>query len=218
MSGRCARAAKRAEDVVVALLALALLSPLLLAVALAVRIWLGGPVLFVQSRPGRGGRPFRLLKFRTMRDGTGPDGKPLPDHLRLTRFGALLRSTSLDELPELINVLRGDLSLVGPRPLLMEYLPCYTPEQARRHEVRPGITGLAQVKGRNALSWDERLALDVRYVDGWSFWLDQKILVSTLITVVKREGIAAQGHVTMPRLDEQRRAERRSEPDQGAQP
>lgn len=208
MSGTAVRALKRSEDVVVALIALVLLAPLLLALALAVRIWLGSPVLFVQARPGRGARPFRLLKFRTMREGTGADGAPLPDAQRLTRFGTMLRSTSLDELPEFINVLRGDLSLVGPRPLLMEYLPYYTPTEARRHEVRPGVTGLAQIKGRNALTWEERLALDVHYVDHGGFWLDQKILLSTLLTVIKREGITAQGHVTMPRFDEHRRTGR----------
>jgi sugar transferase EpsL len=177
--------------------------PLLLLVALAVRIGLGSPVLFVQERPGVGGRPFRLRKFRTMRNATDRDGKPLGDDKRLTYLGRFLRSCSLDELPELWNVLTGDMSLVGPRPWLMEYLAHYTPEQMRRHEVRPGITGWAQVNGRNAASWEERLRLDVWYVDHWSFWLDLRILLRTVWTVIRREGISAEGHATMPRFDQQ---------------
>jgi lipopolysaccharide/colanic/teichoic acid biosynthesis glycosyltransferase len=178
------------------------LAPFLLLIALAVRRRLGAPVLFRQRRAGRHGLPFELLKFRTMTDARGPDGALRPDAERLTGFGAWLRGTSLDELPELINVLRGDMSLVGPRPLLLDYLPHYTPEQARRHEVRPGITGWAAVHGRNAASWERRLALDVWYVDRWSLTLDLKILLLTVIKVLRREGISAAGHATMPRFDE----------------
>ena len=189
---------KRGFDIVVAAALLVVLAPLMAMIALAVRIGLGRPVIFVQERPGKGGRVFRLHKFRTMRDARGPDGMPLPDAERLTGLGRFLRASSLDELPELWNVLRGDMSLVGPRPLLVEYLDRYSPRQARRHEVRPGITGLAQVSGRNALGWDERLELDVRYVDERTFWLDLRILLLTLGTVVRREGIASDGHATMP--------------------
>lgn len=189
---------KRAFDIVVAAALLVVLAPLMAMIALAVRIGLGQPVIFVQESPGKGGRVFRLYKFRTMRDARGPDGTPLPDAERLTGLGRFLRASSLDELPELWNVLRGDMSLVGPRPLLVEYLDRYSPRQARRHEVRPGITGLAQVSGRNALGWDERLELDVRYVDERTFWLDLRILLLTLGTVVRREGIASDGHATMP--------------------
>jgi lipopolysaccharide/colanic/teichoic acid biosynthesis glycosyltransferase len=181
---------------------LILLAPLLLLIALAVRRRLGAPVLFRQHRAGLHGRPFELLKFRTMTDARGPAGALRPDAERLTGFGTWLRATSLDELPELINVLRGDMSLVGPRPLLLDYLPHYTPEQARRHEVRPGITGWAAVQGRNATSWERRLALDVRYVDRWSLALDLKILLLTVIKVLRRDGISAAGHATMPRFDE----------------
>ena len=165
-----------------------------------VRSKLGGPVLFRQIRPGLHGRPFMMIKFRTMTDERGADGELLPDAQRLTPFGRFLRLTSLDELPELWNVLRGDMSLVGPRPLLMEYLPLYSPEQARRHELRPGITGWAQVNGRNALSWEERFKLDVWYVDHRSLWLDLRILWLTVRKVIMREGISAQGEATMSRF------------------
>jgi len=171
---------------------LALVSPLLAVVALAVGADLGRPVFFLQERPGRSGRSFRLVKFRTMRSGAGPDGE------RLTSLGRFLRSTSLDELPQLWNVLRGELSLVGPRPLLVQYLRRYTPDQARRHEVLPGITGWAQVNGRNAISWEEKFALDVWYVDHWSLGLDLRILVRTLGQVFRRRGIASEGSPTMP--------------------
>ncbi|MDT0636358.1 sugar transferase [Spectribacter hydrogenoxidans] len=187
-------------DVLGAFIALILLSPVILMIAIGLLARHGRPMLFAQIRPGLHGQPFRMLKFRTMNDERGADGELLPDADRLTRFGAFLRSTSLDELPELWNVLRGDMSLVGPRPLLMEYLPLYTPEQARRHEVRPGITGWAQVNGRNALSWEEKFALDVWYVDNQSFWLDLKILWLTLWRVLKRDGISAEGEATMPRF------------------
>jgi lipopolysaccharide/colanic/teichoic acid biosynthesis glycosyltransferase len=167
-------------------------------VAVLVAASQGRPVLFTQPRVGRDGRRFPIFKFRTMREATGPDGTPLPDDERLTRVGRALRATSIDELPQLWNVLRGDLSLVGPRPLLVRYLPRYTPEQARRHEVLPGITGWAQVNGRNAISWEERFALDVWYVDHWSLALDLRILAMTLARVLRREGVSREGHATMP--------------------
>ena len=189
---------KRGIDLAAASLLLVLCSPILAAVALALRLRQGSPVLFRQQRPGRGGRPFELLKFRTMLDAVGPDGRPLPDDERLTAVGKLLRSTSLDELPQLWNVLRGDLSLVGPRPLLMQYLPRYSPEQARRHDVLPGITGWAQVNGRNAISWEQKFTLDVWYVDNWRLALDLRILLMTASKVVSRSGISQGGHATMP--------------------
>ena len=174
-----------------------LLSPLLLLIALLVRINLGSPILFRQQRPGHHGRPFELIKFRSMTNERAPSGELLPEAERLTRFGRLLRSTSLDELPELWNVLKGEMSLVGPRPLRMEYLPLYSERQARRHEVRPGITGWAQVQGRNLISWPERLEMDVWYVDNQGFWLDMKILVLTLIVVFRGTGVAPENAATM---------------------
>jgi lipopolysaccharide/colanic/teichoic acid biosynthesis glycosyltransferase len=189
---------KSAVDRAAAALGLLLCAPALAAVALAIRASLGSPVLFRQRRPGHRGEPFTLVKFRTMAESRGPDGAPLPDAARLTRLGRFLRSTSLDELPQLWNVLRGELSLVGPRPLLMEYLPLYSPEQARRHDVLPGITGWAQVNGRNAISWEQKFALDVWYVDHWSPWLDLRILLMTVWRVLKPHGIASAGHATMP--------------------
>ena len=191
---------KRVFDITAALVALLLLASLLALVAWQIRRKLGSPVLFRQIRPGLRGRPFEMVKFRTMRDVVDANGQPLPDDQRLTPFGSWLRSTSLDELPELWNVLKGEMSLVGPRPLLMEYLPLYTPEQARRHEVRPGVTGWAQINGRNALSWDEKFRLDVWYVDHQSLWLDLKILMLTVRKVFVREGISAAGEATMPRF------------------
>jgi lipopolysaccharide/colanic/teichoic acid biosynthesis glycosyltransferase len=190
------RTTKRLFDVTVAAAVLLAGTPLLLTIALTVCLGLGRPVLFVQERAGRHGVPFGLVKFRTMREACGAEGRPLSDGERLTRLGSFLRSTSLDELPELWNVLRGEMSLVGPRPLLMEYLPLYTPEQARRHEVRPGITGWAQVNGRNALSWKHKFRLDVWYVDNCSFWLDVKILWLTAVKVCRREGVSQEGHAT----------------------
>ncbi len=189
---------KRVFDTMGSLVALVTLSPILLLLAVLVRLKLGSPVLFSQMRPGLCGKTFRLYKFRSMTGKCAPDGQALPDEQRLTRFGRLLRSSSLDELPELWNVLKGDMSLVGPRPLLPEYLDRYTAEQARRHEVRPGITGLAQVSGRNALPWDERFALDVWYVDNHSLLLDLKILAMTVWKVISREGVSNEGHATMP--------------------
>jgi lipopolysaccharide/colanic/teichoic acid biosynthesis glycosyltransferase len=188
---------KRAIDVAVALVLLAVLSPLLAVLWVLIRVADGAPVLFRQVRPGRDGEPFSMLKFRTMSDRRDAAGTHLPDADRLTRLGRFLRRTSLDELPELINVLRGDMSLVGPRPLLMEYLPLYTPEQARRHEVRPGITGWAQVNGRNALTWTEKFEYDTWYVDHRSTRLDLRILGRTVGQVLTRRGIAAPGSATM---------------------
>jgi lipopolysaccharide/colanic/teichoic acid biosynthesis glycosyltransferase len=192
------RRGKRAFDIAASAVALVVLSPVLACVAVLVRVLLGSPVLFRQKRPGLHERPFTLLKFRTMIAATDKAGRSLPDDARLTRVGRFLRSTSLDELPELMNVIRGDMSLVGPRPLLMQYLGRYTPHQARRHEVRPGLTGLAQVDGRNELSWSERFRLDVAYVDRLGFALDCTILLRTVILVVTRRGISAQGCATMP--------------------
>ena len=193
-------AQKRLLDVGVAGAGLVVLSPVLLVIALAVRVRMGAPVLFRQTRPGRGGRPFELLKFRTMTDRRGHDGELLPDAERLTWVGRLLRKTSLDELPELVNVVRGDMSLVGPRPLLVEYLDLYSPEEARRHEVRPGITGWAQVNGRNATSWDERFAHDVYYVDHRSMRLDLHILKRTVVQVLTGAGVTQPGEATMARF------------------
>lgn len=187
---------KRVFDLILTCLAAAILAPVIFSVAIAVRHNLGTPVLFTQVRPGLNGQPFQMIKFRTMRDASGPDGQLLSDAERLTAFGAFLRSTSLDELPELWNVLKGEMSLVGPRPLLMEYLPLYSPEQARRHEVRPGVTGWAQVNGRNAIGWAEKFALDVWYVDNRSLWLDLKIMLLTVLRIIRRDGITAEGSVT----------------------
>ena len=185
-------------DVVVSALGLVLLSPVLAVLGVLVAVKLGRPVLFRQQRPGLHGHPFTLVKFRTMTDERGPDGRLLPDAQRLTSFGRFLRSTSLDELPELWNVLRGEMALVGPRPLLQAYLPRYSVHHARRHEVRPGITGWAQVNGRNATTWQERLDMDVWYVDHRSMRLDCTILWRTLLAVVRRQGVSADGHATMP--------------------
>ena len=188
---------KRLFDILGAVFGLLILLPIIVTLAWQVRRKLGSPVLFRQTRPGLHGKPFQLIKFRTMRNAIGLDGRPLHDSERMTSFGSFLRSASLDELPELWNVLKGEMSLVGPRPLLMESLPLYSLEQARRHELRPGVTGWAQVNGRNALSWDEKFRLDVWYVDNHSFWLDLKILALTVKKVFVREGISAAGEATM---------------------
>lgn len=190
------RYGKRNLDLCVAITGLIVLSPLLLVIAILIRVLDGKPVLFRQERPGLNGHPFTLLKFRTMRQATDTDGNPLPDAVRLTRMGAFLRSTSLDELPELLNIVRGEMSLVGPRPLLMDYLPRYTVEQQRRHDMMPGLTGWAQVNGRNALSWEEKFNLDLWYVDHASFALDVKIMLLTVWHVLRREGISQPGHAT----------------------
>ena len=199
-NGNAGAMTKRVFDVLAAVSALVVLSPLLLLVAGLVRLKLGSPVTFEQSRPGMGGAVFKIIKFRTMTDQRDVSGQLLPDAQRLTPLGKFLRASSLDELPELWNVLKGEMSLVGPRPLLVEYLPLYTHDQARRHLVRPGITGWAQINGRNALSWEQKFALDTWYVDHQSLWLDLKILVLTVWRVVRREGISAAGEATMPRF------------------
>lgn len=189
---------KRLFDTVLILLSLPLLLPLCCVVALLVRSRLGSPILFRQIRPGKNAKPFEMVKFRTMTDERDAKGELLPDSVRLIKFGQFLRSSSLDELPELWNVVKGDMSLVGPRPLLMEYVSLYSPEQARRHDMRPGVSGWAQVNGRNAISWEEKFKLDVWYVDNRSFWLDIKVIGLTLKKVVVREGISADGEATMP--------------------
>ena len=191
---------KRVMDIMGAIIGLALLAPVLLVVWLMIRCKMGSPVLFRQTRPGVNGRPFKMIKFRTMRDANAHGGRPLPDAERLTSLGLFLRSSSLDELPELWNVLKGDMSLVGPRPLLIEYLPLYSPEQARRHDVRPGVTGWAQVNGRNAISWEEKFELDAWYVDNRTLWLDLTIIWLTIRKVLKRDGISAAGEATMPKF------------------
>jgi len=191
---------KRTFDLITATVGLFMLALPLLVLGLLVRHKLGSPVLFTQMRPGLYGQPFRMVKFRTMTDARGSDGQLLPDAERITPFGRWLRASSLDELPELWNVLRGEMSLVGPRPLLMEYLPLYNPEQARRHQVRPGVTGWAQVNGRNAIGWEDKLMLDIWYIDNRSFWLDIKILWLTVRKVLVRDGISAAGDVTMPKF------------------
>jgi len=188
---------KRIFDIIFATLALIILSPLILLTAILVRIFLGSPILFRQKRPGYRGKPFHIYKFRTMTNRLAPDGSLLPDAERLTPLGRFLRSLSLDELPEFFNILRGDMSFVGPRPLLMEYLPLYSPEQARRHDVLPGLTGWAQVNGRNAADWPARLAMDVWYVDHWSFWLDIKIILITFWKVLTREDVTQAGQATV---------------------
>ena len=191
---------KRVFDICVSAIALSLLAPVFIATAILVRVKLGSPILFRQIRPGLHGQPFKMMKFRTMTDERDNQGELLPDAQRLTAFGKFLRSSSLDELPELLNVLKGDMSLVGPRPLLMEYLPLYSAEQSRRHHVKPGITGWAQINGRNAISWEQKFALDVWYVDNQSVLLDIKILCLTVWKVFKREGISAAGEATMSKF------------------
>lgn len=191
---------KRMLDVIVSLVSLVVLLPVLLLIAAYIASNFGKPVLFKQTRPGLYGRPFQMVKFRSMRDSHDANGNPLPDAERLTSFGRKLRASSLDELPELWNVLKGEMSLVGPRPLLMEYLPLYSPEQARRHQVRPGITGWAQVNGRNAIDWDQKFALDLWYVEHRSLLLDLKIICMTVAKVFVREGISSEGEATMPKF------------------
>jgi len=191
---------KRSFDLLASAAALLLFAPLLLVLVFLIRRKLGSPVFFTQQRPGLHGRPFKMIKFRTMTDARDADGNLLPDAERLPPFGRFLRSASLDELPELFNIFKGDMSLVGPRPLLMEYLPLYSERQARRHDVRPGLTGWAQINGRNALSWEEKFELDVWYVENRSFWLDLKIILLTVKKVLVREGISAAGEATMTRF------------------
>lgn len=191
---------KRAFDILGAAIGLIVFSPILIVISMMIRREMGSPVLFRQTRPGLHGKPFHMIKFRTMLDAIDAQGNALPDAERLTKLGHVLRSSSLDELPELWNVLKGEMSLVGPRPLLMEYLPLYSPEQARRHELRPGVTGWAQVNGRNAISWEQKFALDVWYVDNRNLWLDLKIIWFTIRKVIKRDGISAAGEATMSKF------------------
>lgn len=191
---------KRLLDIIIASIALILLSPLYAFVSYKVKKNLGSPVLFRQVRPGLHGKPFEMIKFRTMKDAVDEQGNPLPDSERLTPFGQMLRSTSLDEMPELWNVIKGDMSIVGPRPLLMEYLPLYNPEQAKRHDVRPGMTGHAQVNGRNAIGWEEKFKLDTWYVENQSIWLDFKIMFKTVHKVLAKDDISAEGEATMTRF------------------
>lgn len=191
---------KRLLDIIIASIALILLSPLYAFVAYKVKKNLGSPVLFRQVRPGLHGKPFEMIKFRTMKDAMDEQGNPLPDSERLTPFGQMLRSTSLDEMPELWNVIKGDMSIVGPRPLLMEYLPLYSPEQAKRHDVRPGMTGHAQVNGRNAIGWEEKFKLDTWYVEHQSIWLDFKIMFKTVHKVLAKDDISAEGEATMTKF------------------
>ena len=200
MGGAITKMIKRLFDIIASLCGLILLSPVIAIVAWKIRKNLGSPVLFRQVRPGLNGKPFEMVKFRSMRDAVDAAGNQLPDAERMTSFGSFLRSSSLDELPELWNVLKGDMSLVGPRPLLMEYLPLYSKEQYRRHEVRPGVTGWAQINGRNAISWEDKFKLDVWYVDNCSFWLDLKIIFLTIKKVVVRDGISAEGEATMAKF------------------
>ncbi|MDB2091689.1 sugar transferase [Clostridium paraputrificum] len=192
---------KRIFDFTASLCGLILLSPILIVVALLIRLNLGSPIFFTQDRVGKHNKVFKMIKFRSMKDGVDKDGNLLPDEMRLTKFGRMLRSTSLDELPELINVLKGDMSLIGPRPLLVDYLPLYSEDQIRRHNVLPGLTGWAQINGRNNLSWNEKFNLDVWYVDNWSLILDIKIFFLTIYKVFKREGISQDGNVTMERFN-----------------
>ncbi|NAR53163.1 sugar transferase [Acinetobacter haemolyticus] len=191
---------KRLLDIVIASTALVLLSPLYVFVAYKVKKNLGSPVLFRQTRPGLHGKPFEMIKFRTMKDAVDAQGNPLPDNERLTPFGKMLRSTSLDEMPELWNVIKGDMSVVGPRPLLMEYLPLYNKDQAKRHDVRPGMTGHAQVNGRNAISWEEKFKLDTWYVENQSIWLDFKIMLKTVKKVIAKDDISEAGEATMTKF------------------
>lgn len=191
---------KRALDIVISGTAIVVFLPVILTLAIMIRFAIGAPVFFTQDRPGLNGIPFRMVKFRTMTNAQDQSGKLLPDADRLTSFGRFLRSSSLDELPELWNILKGDMSIVGPRPLLMEYLPLYSDAQMRRHEVRPGLTGWAQVNGRNAISWNEKFALDLWYVDNRSTWVDCKIIGMTIMRVLKKDGISARGEETMPRF------------------
>lgn len=191
---------KRTVDLILGITAAILLSPILLITAILVSRKLGSPVFFTQVRPGKDGKPFKMVKFRTMRDAIDAQGNPLPDSERLTPFGRRLRSTSIDELPELWNVIKGEMSLVGPRPLLMEYLPLYSPEQATRHDLKPGMTGWAQINGRNAISWEDKFKLDTWYVQHQSLWLDIKIMALTVKKVLVRDGISAEGEATMTRF------------------
>ena len=205
MSSKLNRILKRLLDITGALVGILLLSPVMLATAIGVRITMGAPVIFRQTRPGLRTEPFSIYKFRSMKSGHDDHGRILSDTDRLTAFGTFIRNYSLDELPQFFNILKGEMSFVGPRPLLFDYFPYYTPTEMRRHEVKPGVSGWAQIHGRNNLNWDDRLAMDVWYVDHWSVWLDIKIILKTILTVIKREGVTTDGHATFLRLDDARR-------------
>ncbi len=196
---------KRLMDISGALAGLIVLSPILLLVAIMVRFTMGSPVIFTQIRPGLNKEPFKIMKFRSMKNEVDTSGKSLSDAERLTKFGEIMRRFSLDELPQLINVLKGDMSIVGPRPLLFDFFPYYSEIEMRRHELRPGVTGLAQVNGRNNLNWDERLKMDIEYIDNWSIWLDIKIIFETILVVLKQDGVQTDGHATFLRLDDYRK-------------
>lgn len=196
---------KRTVDICGSLVGIIILSPLLLVTAIMVWATMGRPIIFTQTRPGLDKKPFQVMKFRSMKNATDASGKPLSDAERLTKFGNMMRNFSIDELPQLFNILKGDMSIVGPRPLLYDFFPYYTATEMRRHEVKPGITGLAQVNGRNNLNWDARLAMDIEYVDNWSLWLDIKIVLKTIQVVLKRDGVNTEGHATFLRLDDYRR-------------
>ncbi len=192
-------------DVCGAVAGIIILSPVMLVVAVMVRLTMGSPVIFKQVRPGLNQKPFNIMKFRSMRNAVDAGGKPLSDAERLTKFGSIMRNLSLDELPQLFNILKGDMSIVGPRPLLFDFFPYYSASEMRRHEVKPGITGLAQVNGRNNLNWDERLKMDIEYVDNWTVWLDIKIIFKTVLVVLKRDGVKTDGYATFLRLDDYRK-------------
>ena len=196
---------KRIMDICGSLAGLIILSPILLVVAIIVRLTMGSPIIFTQIRPGLNQKPFKIMKFRSMKNAVDASGKPLSDEQRLTKFGEIMRSLSLDELPQLINILNGEMSIVGPRPLLFDFFPYYSEIEMRRHEVKPGITGLAQVNGRNNLNWDDRLKMDIEYVDNWSIPLDIKIIFKTILVVIKRDGVKTDGHATFLRLDDYRK-------------
>jgi lipopolysaccharide/colanic/teichoic acid biosynthesis glycosyltransferase len=202
---------KRGFDICASAVALIIFSPVIAVVAVMVLLTMGRPIFFRQIRPGLNGKPFEILKFRSMKNATDSSGKPLSDAQRLTRFGDIMRSYSLDELPQLINILKGDMSVVGPRPLLYDFFPYYTAKEMRRHEVKPGITGPAQINGRNNLNWDDRLEMDVDYVDNWSLWTDIKIILQTILVVLKRDGVKTDGYATFLRLDDYRRGKEENE-------
>lgn len=202
---------KRGFDIIVATIALIICSPIIAVVSVMVLVTMGRPIFFRQIRPGLNGKPFEILKFRSMKNETDAIGNPLSDEQRLTKFGDMLRDYSIDELPQLINILKGDMSIVGPRPLLYDFFPYYTVKEMRRHEVKPGVTGLAQVNGRNNLNWDDRLKMDVDYVDNWSLWLDIKIILKTVLVVLKRDDVRTEGYATFLRLDEYRREKKMNE-------
>lgn len=208
---------KRGFDICASAVALIIFSPVIAVVAVMVLATMGRPIFFRQIRPGLRGKPFEILKFRSMKNATDASGKPLSDAQRLTKFGDIMRSYSLDELPQLINILKGDMSVVGPRPLLYDFFPYYTVREMRRHEIKPGVTGPAQINGRNNLNWDDRLGMDVDYVDNWSLWLDIKIIMKTVMVVLKRDGVKTDGYATFLRFDDYRKEKKIDENAEGLQ-